>query len=79
MTREEVMLAMDTINAIEELEKQLRIIKTAWEIEFVNHTAGENVTIREKETKKELIDLARLQIQTRIDEFKNQLRELGVE
>lgn len=80
MTKEEVKLAMDTINTIEELEKKIGYIKTSSKIIFENlPMVGKDVYISDVNEIKELKDLVTMGMQTKIDEFKNQLRKLGIE
>lgn len=80
MTREEVKLAMDTINTIEELEKRIGYIKTSTRIIFENlPMVGTDVHICDVTEMKELKDLAILQIQTKLDKYNNKLKQLGLD
>lgn len=80
MTREEVKLAMDTINTIEELEKRIGYIKTSTRIIFENlPMVGTDVHISDVTEMKELKDLAILQIQTKLDKYNDKLKRLGLD
>lgn len=80
MTREEVKLAMATINTIEELEKKIGYIKTSTRIIFENlPMVGTDVHINDGKEIKELKDLATLQIQTKLDKYNDELKQFGLD